>query len=191
MRVSALNGLGGLALLADDLGMLFFKKKAPPPPVLVNIPPSNPEPTEPPDDGRPRKKIMVVDDDPVVLKALSFTLRSRGYKVVTASDGPQAIGLMRDEEPDMMLVDVSFPNEMGAGWDGFQIAGWIRQINGKVPTIVMSGADKPEYKKQAAAVGAQAFMTKPINNELLLGAIASALEKAVERNAARAKGVES
>jgi len=155
--------------------MLFFKKKkAPEPPVMLTIPPKA-EPVEPPDDGQPRKKIMVVDDDPVVLKALEFTLRSKGYKVVTATDGSQAIGLMRDEEPDMMLVDVSFPNEMGQGWDGFQIAQWIRQMNGKLPTIVMSGADKPEYKQRATVVGAQAFMTKPIDNELLLGAIGKAL----------------
>lgn len=155
--------------------MLFFRKKAPAPPVPVTIPAPKPEPIEPPDDGQPRKKIMVIDDDPVVLKALEFTLKSKGYKVVTATDGSQAIGLMRDAEPDMMLVDVSFPNEMGAGWNGFQIAQWIRQMNGKLPTIVMSGADKPEYQKRAAAVGAQAFMTKPINNELLLASIASAL----------------
>lgn len=161
--------------MTDNLAMLFFKKKAPPPPVLVNIPPPKPEAVELPDDGKPRKKIMVVDDDPVVLKALSFTLRSKGYQVVTASDGSQAIGLMRDEEPDMMLVDVSFPTEVGSGWDGFQIAQWIRQMNGGLPTIVMSGSDKPEYKKRAASVGAQAFMTKPIDNELLLGTIGKAL----------------
>jgi CheY-like chemotaxis protein len=161
--------------MTHDLAMLFFRKKAPAPPVPVTIPPPKPEPTEPSDDGRPRKKIMVIDDDPVVLKTLEFTLKSNGYKVVTATDGSQAIGLMRDEEPDMMLVDVSFPNEMGAAWDGFQIAQWIRQMNGKLPTIVISGADKPEYKKRAAVMGAQAFMTKPINNELLLASIASAL----------------
>ena len=155
--------------------MLFFKKKAPAPPVTQTVPPQ-PEPVEPPDDGQPRKKIMVVDDDPVVLKTLSFTLRSKGYKVVTATDGSQAIGLMRDEEPDMMLVDVSFPTEVGSGWDGFQIAQWIRQMNGALPTIVMSGSDKPEYKKRATSVGAQAFMTKPIDNELLLGAIGKAFD---------------
>jgi CheY-like chemotaxis protein len=162
--------------MSDDLAMLFFKKKAPAPPVPMTIPPPKPESIEPPDDGRPLKKIMVIDDDPVVLKTLEFTLQSKGYKVVTATDGSQAIGLMRDEAPDMMLVDVSFPNDVGSGWDGFQIALWIRQMNGKVPTIVMSGADKPEYQKRAAAVGAQAFMTKPINNELLLASIASALD---------------
>lgn len=180
MEVSAVNGLCGVAFVMDDLAMLFFRKKAPAPPAPVTIQPPKPELTEPLDDGRPRKKIMVVDDDPVLLKTLEFTLQSNGYKVVTATDGSQAIGLMRDEGPDMMLVDVSFPNEVGAAWDGFQIARWIRQINGGVPTIMISGTDKPEYQKQAAAVGAKAFITKPINNELLLASIASALGKDVQ-----------
>ena len=109
MKVSAVNGLCRVAFVTDDLAMLFFKRKAPAPPVPVTIPPPKPEPTEMPGNGQPRKKIMVIDDDPVVLKTLEFTLRSKGYQVVTATDGSQAIGLMRDEAPDMMLVDVSFP----------------------------------------------------------------------------------
>jgi len=156
------------------LGMFFHRKKVP----AMAVPPmiaAEPEPVEPPDDGTPRKKIMVVDDDPVIRTTLSFTLKSKGYKVVTASDGSEAIGMMRDEEPDMMVVDVNFPNAVGGGWDGFQIAQWIRQMNGKVPTIMMSSMDKPEYEKKAAEVGAVAFMTKPLNNEALLASIATVL----------------
>ena len=167
--------------MPDHSGMLFFKKKAPEPPVLVDVAPE-PKPVEPSDNGQPRKKILVVDDDPVVLKTLSFTLRSKGYQVVTATDGSQAIGLMRDEEPDMMLVDVCFPTDVGASWDGFQIAQWIRQMNHGLPTIMISGSNKAEYQKKAAAVGAQAFMTKPIDNEVLLGAIASALGRTEGRS---------
>ena len=155
---------------------MFFRMKKEAAPA---VPPVIPEPVEPPDDGTPRKKIMVIDDDPVILKTLSFTLKSNGYKVVTATDGSQAIGLMRDEEPDMMVVDVCLPIDVAAGgavsWDGFQVAQWIRGMNGAVPTIVISGKDAPEYKKRAAAIGAEAFFAKPINNELLLASIATAL----------------
>ena len=157
--------------------MFFRKKKAPAMAVPPVIPP---EPVEPPDDGTPRKKIMVVDDDPVILKTLSFTLKSNGYKVITATDGSEAIGMMRDEAPDMMLLDVNFPNAVGGGWDGFQIAQWIRQMNGRVPTIMMSSMDRPEYEKKTAEVGALAFMTKPINNESLLASIATVLPQATQ-----------
>lgn len=128
--------------------------------------------------GRP-KKILIIDDDPVILKTLSLTLQSHGYQVVTAEDGAGAISQIRDEQPDMLLVDVCLPPDIAGcgalGWDGFQIAGWVRNLSCKAPTIVISGADKPEYRQKATAVGAKAFLTKPIDNNLLLASIISTL----------------
>ena len=131
------------------------------------------EVSQPLGDGRCRNKIMVVDDDPVVRKSLSMALESKGYKVVTAADGPEAIGRLRDEGADMMLVDVTFPAE--TMWDGFRIAQWLRYMNRGLPTIVMSGSYKPEYVSRAAEVGAEAFMVKPIDTRRLLGAVGKAL----------------
>lgn len=133
------------------------------------------EDLRPVSDGRYRKKIMVVDDDPVVLKALSMALNSRGYRVVTALDGPHAIGLMRDEGPDMMLMDVSFPVESHSESDGFRIAQWIRYMNRGLPTIMMSGSYKPEYETRTVAMGAETFMIKPLDTRLLVEAITKAL----------------
>src|ERR1051325_9317347 len=138
---------------------MFFRRSkkpvaAPPPLPVVPVEPEI-EATETSEATGSRKKILVVDDDPIILKTLSFTLKSKGYQVITATDGSQAIGIMRDEEPDMMLLDVSYPPDVASGgsvpWDGFQIAQWIRQMNGKIPTIVFSGTDRPEYKQRAAA----------------------------------------
>ena len=128
--------------------------------------------------GSRPKKILIVDDDPVIVKTLSLTLRSNGYHVITAKDGSEAISQVRDEQPDMLLVDICLPPDIAqcggaSGWDGFQIVGWIRNLSCKAPTIVISGADKPEYRKQANAVGAKAFLTKPIDNGLLLTHIAA------------------
>ena len=156
--------------------MFLRKKKAPAPPVLLDITPKV-EAVEPLNDGRSRAKVMVVDDDPVALKALSLALKSYGYKVVTASDGAQAIGVMRDEEPDVMLVDVNFPTDFGASMDGFQTTQWLRNINRKVPAIVMSGLEKPDYREKAAAAGARAFMLKSTSREQLLRAVERALNR--------------
>lgn len=123
------------------------------------------------------KKILIVDDDAVILKTLSMILKSAGYEVVTATDGSEAIGVMRDDAPDLMLVDVCLPPGLPISWDGFQVAQWLRAVNGAIPTIVISGADKPEYAQQAAATGAHAFIAKPINNQLLLDTIASVLAR--------------
>jgi chemosensory pili system protein ChpA (sensor histidine kinase/response regulator) len=123
------------------------------------------------------KKILIIDDDPVILLALSNALKSGGYQVITAGDGGEAISQVREERPDMLLVDVCLPLDMtgcGAlGWDGFQIARWIRNLNHKAPAIMMSSTDKPEYRQKATDAGARGFLTKPISKTLLLAAIAT------------------
>jgi two-component system KDP operon response regulator KdpE len=130
--------------------------------------------------GEPRKKILVVDDDPITVKTLSLTLKARGYDVLSAVNGSEAIGVVRDSNPDMMLVDVCLAPDVASGgivpWDGFQVTRWLQHANSKkIPAIIMSGSDKPEYKGRAASVGADAFMAKPIDNAVLLGSIAAAL----------------
>jgi CheY-like chemotaxis protein len=152
---------------------MFNSQKEPlaPPPMPAAVIPA----VELPKPGFPRKKILLVDDDAVVLKILAFSLKSRGYEVLTATDGAAAIGLMRDEAPDMLLIDVGLAPDVELHWDGFQVADWIRRINGKVPTIMFSGSDKPELAERAAAAGAQAFFAKPIEIDHLFASIASAL----------------
>jgi CheY-like chemotaxis protein len=130
--------------------------------------------------GAPRKKILVVDDDPIMVKTLSLTLNARGYNVLSAADGSEAISVVRREKPDMLLVDVCLPPDVASGgvmpWNGFQITRWLQRMNnGKIPALIISGADKPEYKLQAVAAGADGFMAKPINSTQLLSSVASAL----------------
>ena len=127
------------------------------------------------------KKILLVDDDPIILGTLSLKLKSKGYQVVTASDGSQAITITRKEKPDLMLLDVCFPPDVAHGggvpWNGFLIIEWLRRLSdtSSLPVIVMSAADRAEYKQRASAAGAAAFFQKPIDNEQLLTAIDTAL----------------
>ena len=129
----------------------------------------------------PAKKILVVDDDPVVLMALSMKLKSKGYQVVTASDGSQALSATHKEKPDLMVLDVNYPPDVAHGggvpWDGFLIAQWLRRTEETrhIPFLVMSGSDRPEYKDRAVAVGATAFFRKPVDNDQLLASIDCAL----------------
>lgn len=158
---------------------MFFRKKkaaAPPPPEI-----KTPEPEiEPLDSGTPRKRILVVDDDAVVVKALTLTLTANGYKVLSAADASAGLSIMRQEQPDLMLVDVAFPPDVSGGgigqWDGFQITRWLQQTNDKkIPTIVISATNKPEYIQKALDAGANGFLPKPISKELLLESIGKAL----------------
>ena len=152
--------------------MLFFRKKKT---TVEFVPVVLPDPI---DSSVPRKKILVVDDDPITVKTLSLTLNAKGYEVLSATDGSEAISIIREENPDMMLVDVGLAPDLGGArlCDGFQVTWWLQRANArKIPTIIISGADKPAYKRQAAAIGAAGFMAKPLNKDLLLNAIESAL----------------
>ena len=57
----------------------------------------------------PTQKILVVDDNPIALKVLSSALESKGYDVFTAVDGPEAFTIVRQEKPDLILLDIFFP----------------------------------------------------------------------------------
>jgi len=167
--------------------MNFFRKKKAAAPEFVPV--VLPDPIDP---NAPRKKILVVEDDPVVAKTLSLTLNARGYDVVVAADSCEAIKLVREQDPDMMLVDVGLQPDLGGArlCDGFQVAQWLHQTNArKIPAIIISGSDKPAYKRQAASVGAEGFLAKPLDNAVLVESIESALARPapVEQGAALLK----
>jgi two-component system KDP operon response regulator KdpE len=150
--------------------MQFFKKKK----QVEFVPVVLPDPIDP---NAPRKKVLIVDDDAVTVKALSMVLSPRGYDVLSAADGAQAISIIHQQNPDVMLVDVGLAPDVGSALnDGFQVIQWLQRANSrKIPAIVISASDKPAYKKQAAAIGAAGFMTKPIDKELLFNSLESAL----------------
>lgn len=158
-----------------DLVMLFFKKKKKIATGFVPVILPDPE------GSVTRKKVLVVDDDQVVAKALSLKLKGKGYNVICASDCAQAIQVVREQDPDIMLVDVGLPPDIAMGGanlsDGFQVTRWLKLANTrKIPSIIISGSDKPAYRRQAAAVGADGFLAKPINDEALMDSIECALE---------------
>ena len=122
------------------------------------------------------KKILVVDDNPVIVKALSLALESRGYQVFTAEDGPEAFAQVRQEKLDLILLDIFFPPDItqsGNTWDAFLIIDWLRRIGvaDGVPIIIISGAEPMKFKNRCLAAGAAAFHPKPLDVPVLLETI--------------------
>jgi CheY-like chemotaxis protein len=128
-----------------------------------------------------RKKILVVDDSPIILKTLSMKLKANGYDVLTADDGAGAVGTVRREKPDLILLDLSFPPDVAHGggvpWDGFLIMNWLQRMEEAkgIPIVVITGADAAQYKDRALAGGAVSFFQKPIDNDQLLKVIGQTL----------------
>ena len=127
------------------------------------------------------KKILVVDDNSIILKTLTLKLKAAGYQVLTAGDGSSAVSLARQEKPDLLLLDLSLPPDVGHGggvpWDGFLILSWLkhmRQAQG-LPVIIITGSDSAKDKQNALAAGAVGYFHKPIEHEQLLVRIGQVL----------------
>lgn len=128
--------------------------------------------------GAPVKKVLVVDDNEIVIKTITLKLQGAGYKVIAAMDGSEAVALARKESPDLILLDISFPTDVGGvPWDGFRIMEWFHRLDSakKIPVIVITGSEEPKVKERATAAGAVAFFQKPIEHDYLLKVVRATL----------------
>jgi CheY-like chemotaxis protein len=131
--------------------------------------------------GVPAKKILVVDDNEIVLKTISLKLQGAGYDVITAMDGSEAVAMARKQSPDLIILDVSFPPDVGGvPWDGFRIMEWFHRLDSakKIPIIVITGNEEPKTKERATTAGAVAFFQKPLEHDYLLKVIRATLGEA-------------
>ncbi len=123
------------------------------------------------------KKVLIVDDSIVVQKTLSMKLKSSGYQVILAPDGGTAVSAVRLEKPDLILLDIGFPPDVGHGggvpWDGFLIMNWLGRLDEAkgIPIVIITGSDSEEYRQRALAAGAVGYFRKPINNDELLALV--------------------
>ena len=116
--------------------------------------------------------IMVVEDNESSRDALSRRLERRGYRVLPASDGRQAVSLAHEAFPDLILMDLGLP--VVDGWDA------TRQLKEHastrhIPIIVLSAHAMTSDRDMALAAGGDDFDTKPIRFEALLGKIEALL----------------
>lgn len=102
-------------------------------------------------------KICVVDDEDLLVKGIRFNLKNEGYEVVTGSNGLEAVDLVRNEKPDLMVLDVMMP-EM----DGLTACTKIREFS-QVPIILLTAKTDDMDKLMGFDVGADDYLTKPFN----------------------------
>ena len=138
--------------------------------------------------GQNKGSILIVDDDAVIAKGLSLKLQSRGYAVVHAFDGSEAIQALRDTKPDLVLMDINFPpdiSNISVSWDGFRLVNWLRGLHGgaALPVIFMTSADVTPLQSQLKVSRALDILSKPLDYERLLSLITHALNDASPREA--------
>lgn len=119
--------------------------------------------------------ILIIDDDPAIRSSLMFLLKRSGMDVMAASGPSEAIGIIRDVTPQLILMDMNFGIATD-GADGLRLLERIKSVIPHVPVILMTAWGSIELAVKGMQAGAFDFITKPWNNLTLMQRIGIALE---------------
>lgn len=104
-------------------------------------------------------KILIVDDDKLILTVLSSKLKTKGYDIISADNVVDALGIIQDQNIDLIVSDVMMP-----GISGLSFLSVLKEFNfRKIPLIFISSLDQTNLISKSLALGANDFIVKPIN----------------------------
>lgn len=118
-----------------------------------------------------RRKILVVDDEERMVRFIRLNLEHDGFQVVEAYRGAQAIQIIRDQLPDLVLLDVMMPDI-----DGFEVLRMIREFN-PVPVIMLTAKSEEDDKVHGLELGADDYITKPFSPRELVSRVKAVLRR--------------
>ncbi|MDD2365653.1 MAG: sigma-54 dependent transcriptional regulator [Desulfuromonadaceae bacterium] len=118
-----------------------------------------------------RNKILVVDDEHLIRWSLEQNLKKQGYEVVTAGTGEDALRLVREEQPDLLLLDIQLP-----GISGIDVLEKIKDIDDDIIVIMVTANSALENAVSAMRLGAFDYINKPFNLDELSITVKKALE---------------
>jgi two-component system KDP operon response regulator KdpE len=118
-----------------------------------------------------KQLILVVDDEPPIVRLVRAKLQADGYAVVTAARGEEALALLEDQRPDLVVLDLMMP-----GMDGFETLRHIREQS-QLPVIMLTARAGDADKLRGLQSGADDYVTKPFNPDELSARIAAVLRR--------------
>ena len=116
------------------------------------------------------RKVLVVDDDPVVRKSFNRVLSGKGYAVITAENGEEALRKLAEEKYDVVYTDIRMP-----GMDGLEVAERVRARRPWTPVVIITGYGTEAAEARAEAAGVANFLHKPLTPEMIAGSAREAL----------------
>lgn len=118
----------------------------------------------------PVARVLAVDDDPMILELLGAVLTPRGYEIVTAQNGGDALALLESSPVDVVLLDVGMP-----GVDGMSTLRRIREVHPALPVIMLTGNVDPAVGRDSLQRGAFDYVTKPMDFDHLVRVLEAAV----------------
>ena len=115
--------------------------------------------------------LVAADDDPPLLRLMARNLQLEGFDVLAASDGQQALELIENHAPDLVLLDVMMPK-----MDGFTVCSRVREFSA-VPIIIVTARGQDQDKVRGLDLGADDYLTKPFSVEELLARVRGVLRR--------------
>ena len=172
-QLAAIRGISGATILGDgriviilDVGALVRMTPQPIDEVQMNV---ATEPEQP--------LALVVDDSITMRRVTQRLLERNNMRVLTAKDGVEAVGILRDHQPDIILLDVEMPR-----MDGYEFATHVRNDSehANIPIIMITSRVSENHKARAIELGVNDYLGKPYQEEALLEAVRQLLTPAAE-----------
>lgn len=118
-----------------------------------------------------RIHVLVVDDEPAILRYVHSNLTARGFEVISAKDGYEALDALQNNTADIVVLDIMMP-----GMDGLEVCRRIREKS-SIPIVVLSALGAETEKVAALDLGADDYLTKPFGVEELLARLRAVLRR--------------
>jgi DNA-binding NtrC family response regulator len=121
-------------------------------------------------------RILIADDQADVREALLLLFKAEGYKSVAVDSPERLLELLRNEEFDLVLIDLNYTRDTTSGQEGLELISRIQDLDGNLPVVVMTAWANVELAVEAMRRGAQDFIQKPWDNVRLLTILRTQLE---------------
>ena len=124
--------------------------------------------------GNGLKKILVVEDNSINMRLLEMTLGNKGYSLLEATDGEEALAVVVKERPDLIIMDVRLPKV-----NGLEVTRRLRQTPGlsQIPILALTAAAMKGNREEAIEAGCDAYIPKPIKTRQLPEVVAEMLRR--------------
>ncbi len=132
------------------------------------------------------RKVLVVDDDPVVGTSFNRVLGAKGYAVIHAIDGDEALARLARDDYDVVYTDIRMP-----GMSGLEVARRIKASRPWLPVVIVTGYGTEDNEAEARQLGAAAFLRKPLSPEMIEGSVSEAVMTAYVAPAPKAAAPEA